>query len=393
MAIAQENQMGGPIQPLSLLDMNTPVGIHVTEEDVILRGRALHLGQTFPKERITAEAIKEVAGILMREGLDYVSYGSELRNIRAQLVSKQQPHSDDLVLYHALLWKTGGDNGWTWRRNTGECEVLPYLPQVLEANRLDMSAEICFRGEHIKEEVHNLSEDVSRIVPDPENWREISILEFINGCLPRSKISPAVGPTSQPIVQIVTSKDENLTWKKANENDNQTDEEVFVNHENCQYVRTNSDIRKLYEGRPLAVREMRLSQFACEYYLLKPSDSGYEKTKSKIDTERKVGPNTTDAIVGSTNSFAPQSIMVKGEQILKRREHVEANAVPHLLYSGMLDNYGNQLLWTPWDQLETVNGDEDVNVTDNQARVQFSMFPMSVFKSLPNDDELALDIA
>ena len=198
---------------------------------------------------------------------------------------------------------------------------------------------------------------------------------------------------SQPIVQIVTSKDENLTWQRASEKDNQTDEEVFVNDENCLYVRTNSDIRKLYEGRPLAVREMRLGQLACEYRLISASDCGYEKTKSLIDSDRKVGPNTTDAIVGTANSFAPQSIMVKGEKILKRRENAEANAVPHLLYSGMLDSYGNQLLWTPWDQLETVNGDQDENETQNQARVQFSIFPMSVFSSLPNNDDVTFDFA
>ena len=392
-ALAREHQMGGPVQPLSLLYMNTPEGIHVTEEDVILRGRALHLGQEFSKETSTAEAIKEVTRMLLREGLDTVSYGKELQNIRDQLVAKQQPYSDDVVLYHALLWKTGGDNGWTLKRNTGECQVKAFLPHVLEANKLDMSAEMCFQGEHIKEGVYEQREDISRIVPDPENWREISILEFVNGCLPGSKVSSAVGPTSQPIVQIVTSKDENLTWKTASESDNQTDEDVFVNYENCLYVRTNSDIRKLYEGRPLAVREMRLGQLACEYRLLAASDCGYEKTRSLIDTESKVGPNTTDPIVGTANGYAPQSIMVKGERILKRRENAEAYAVPHLLYSGRLDSYGNQLLWTPWDQLENVNGDQDENETENQARVRLSMFPMSVFPSLPNDAEVTLNFA
>ena len=193
------------------------------------------------------------------------------------------------------------------------------------------------------------------------------------------------------MVQIVTSKDEKLTWKTASENDKQTDEEVFVNDENGLYVRTNSDIRKLYEGRPLAVKEMRLCQLACEYRLLSPSDCGYEKAKSLIDTERNVGPNTTDPIVGTTSSLAPQSIMVKGEKILKRRENTEANAVPHLLYSGMLDSYGNQLLWSPWDQLETVNGNQDEIETQNQTGVRFSMFPMSVFPSLLKDDDVTLD--
>ena len=70
-------------------------------------------------------------------------------------------------------------------------------------------------------------------------------------------------------------------------------------------------------------------------------------------------------------------MMVKGEKILKRREN-GANAVLHFLYSGVLDRYGNQLLWTPWDQLENVKGDQDENEMLNQSRVTLSLFPMSV---------------
>ena len=385
MALARKHQMGGPAEPLSLLNMNTPKSTSLSEEDTILRGRALHLGQTIPEGKSTAEAIKDISRILRREGLADVSFGDELQHIGDQLKLLHQPYDDDVILYHALLWKTGGDNGWTLRRNTGECKVLPYLPHILEASKLGMSAELCFLGEHIKEEEHELSEDISSIVPDPENWTEVSILEFLNGCLPRSKVAPAEGPTSQPVVQIITSKDQNLTWRNASDNDHQNDEEVFANAEGQFYVRTNSDMRKLYEGRPPVAKEMRLGQFASEYRLLSESDHGYEKTKNSIDNETKVGPDTRDSIVGAAGGYAPQSIMVKGEKVLKRRES-GSKAVLHFLYSGVLDRYGNQLLWTPWDQLENVSGNQVENETPTQSRVRLSLFPMSVFPILAHEE-------
>ena len=385
MALAYKYQMGGLVQPLSLLDMNTPKGTSVSEEDTILRSRALHLGQNITQEKSTADAIKEIVTTLRREGLDEASYGEELQHIQAQLKLLNKPHDDDVVLYHALIWKSGGLNGWTLRRNTGECKVLPYLPHILEASKLGGIVEMCFLGEHIREEEHELSEDISRIVPDPENWTEISILEFLNGCLPRSKVAPAEGPTSQPVVQINTSKDQNLTWRNASDKDNQNDEDVFANAEDRFYVRTNSDMRKLYEGRPPAAREMRLGQLASEYRLLCESDNSYEKTKNSIDSETRVGPNTRDAIVGAESVYAPQSMMVKGEKILKRRES-GSRAVLHFLYSGVLDRYGNQLLWTPWDQLESVSGDQNETETQSQSRVRLSLFPMSVIPSFDEDE-------
>ena len=384
MALARKYQMGGLIQPLSLLDINTPKDTSVSEEDTILRGRVLHLGQIITEEKSRVDAIKGIVGTLRREGLDEVSYGEELEHIRAQLELQDQSRDDDIVLYHAMLWRTGGDHGWTLRRNPGECEVLPYVPHILEANKMGMSAEMCFLGECLKEEEQELCEDISRIVPDPENWTEISILEFLNGCLPRSKVAPAEGPTSQSVVQMITSKDPKLTWKNASEHDHQNDEEIFANPEGRFYVRTNSDMRKLYEGRPPAVRGMCLGQLASEYRLLKESDHGYEKTKSSINSETRVGPNTRDPMFGVEDMFAPQSMMVKGEKILKRREH-GSKAILHFLYSGTLDRYGNQLLWTPWDQLERVSGDQDEDETPEQSRIRHSLFPLSVFPSFGDE--------
>ena len=51
-------------------------------------------------------------------------------------------------------------------------------------------------------------------------------------------------------------------------------------------VRTNNDVRKLYEERPDCMQPMRLGQLATEYRYLKPSDWGYEK-KTRIWTNKK----------------------------------------------------------------------------------------------------------
>ena len=64
MALARKYQMGGLIQPLSLLDINTPKDTSVSEEDTILRGRVLHLGQIITEEKSTADAIKGIVGTL-----------------------------------------------------------------------------------------------------------------------------------------------------------------------------------------------------------------------------------------------------------------------------------------------------------------------------------------
>ena len=55
--------------------------------------------------------------------------------------------------------------------------------------------------------------------PDPKDWAEVSLMEFINGCLPDEyRLSEE---RSQPITEVITSKEKKLTWKEAKDNDNQ----------------------------------------------------------------------------------------------------------------------------------------------------------------------------
>ena len=128
-----------------------------------------------------------------------------------------------------------------------------------------------------------ISEELKAVLKDQQtehNWQEISFLEFINSTLPADKVPPAIGPTSQTITKVITTKDRKLTWRAARDSDHETGEAIFESEGQSLYVRTDSDVRKLYEGRPARMREMRLGEFASEYRLLWPSDNGFENVKN-----------------------------------------------------------------------------------------------------------------
>ena len=52
---------------------------------------------------------------------------------------------------------------------------------------------------------------------------------------------------SESIVQVINSRGSDLTWREAVDSDIQKGEELFTSGEDKEYVRTDTDIRKLYE--------------------------------------------------------------------------------------------------------------------------------------------------
>ena len=56
----------------------------------------------------------------------------------------------------------------------------------------------------------DLDSDVSNHITDSDNWKEISLLEYVNGHLPEN--DRLVGPRSQSLVQVVTSKGDKVSW-------------------------------------------------------------------------------------------------------------------------------------------------------------------------------------
>ena len=130
------------------------------------------------------------------------------------------------------------------------------------------------------EEEDEVEEESRKSALDTEDWQEVSLLEFVNSTLPPDKVAPVRGSCSQPSVQVVTSKDRVLAWRKAVDSDNHRGDSVFeVDGSENMFVRSNTDIRVLYEKLPESMRTMCLAQLLKEYLLLHPSKNGYERNK------------------------------------------------------------------------------------------------------------------
>ena len=288
-------------------------------------------------------------------------------------------------------------------RDPGEMRMEGYLPDILDACGLPMSAEICTSDDDLSasQEVC-LGEDVTRLlmVEDeeadeetsgssllcPEDWQEISLLEFVNSTLPPDKVAPLRGSSSQTVVPVVTSKDRVLTWRKAVDSDNLSGDSVFeVDGSESMFVRSNTDIRVVFEKLPESMNIMCLAQLLKEYHLLHPSKDGYEKATSGICEEAQVGPDS-DGLIAGTDVAAPKAIKLTDGRILKRRSQ-GAFAVPLLLYSGTISMHGNQLLFEPWAHLEDVGGIQDEEETESQKIRRLQIFPCSSIPFAEDGDE------
>ena len=130
---------------------------------------------------------------------------------------------------------------------------------------------------------------------------------------------------------------------------------------------------------------MCLGQLACEYTVLMPSRHGYEKAKNSINEDTGVGPNSDVLVAGTSDVFAPKTMMLKNKKILIRRQ--EVMAAPNLLYSGCTSKHGNQLMWSHWEKLEDVTGEQIEEETESQKSVREQIFPLSVFPILEDESE------
>ena len=387
--MAEKHQRIGEPEPLSMLTMYTPGGINAVENEQVLRRRTIELGRAFGKEVSVVGAIVQIMRVLREEGFEDVNlHPNHLRTIREWfLLSPGQEHAnnEDIILYHTLLWKTAEEGKWTMKRNPSDCEIIPYIPALLGASGLAMKAEMSTKGDCLSAEEGRVSEELKSVVENWEDWQEISFLHFINSSLPCRKIPQAIGPTSQTIIQVIASKDRNLTWRGALDVDNQTGEVIFKSEDEKFYVRTNSDVRKLYEERPELMWPMRLGQLATEYRLLKQSDRGYEKAKNSIDEDSNVGPNSNDLVAGTSDLFAPTAMRLKSDKLMKRKN--ERKAVPHLQFFGSTSRHGNQLMWEPWKNLEEVTGNQNEVETENQKKTRLQIFPLSIFPTVHDDGD------
>ena len=387
--MAREHQKDGPLHPLSMVSMFTPKTVSGTSEEMYFRRRAIELSEELDDEVPWEDAIVNVAIQLVQEGLCVrISDmdGDITRVISGQIGEYGRPTNRTMliIIYHYLIWKTAGEQMWTLPRNIGEQRVIPYPPRILQVMKMIVTAETCINGESLSFKEASLRQAVAKLLEDSDSWKEVSILEFVNGCM--SEDNRLVGPRSQPMTHVITKKDRTLTWRDAKDNDNLRGEEVFqgdVGGEPIKYyVRTEGDIRKLFEIRPNvpATKHMVLGQFASEYRKIKQSGHGYESAIEKIDPETGVGPASMNPVAGSENHNAPLCMKLKNGTIMQMRSGPKA--VLHLLHSGAPGRHGNQLLWSPWTYLEDVTGDQQADESDLQKRTRLSIYPLSVYPSL-----------
>ena len=209
------------------------------------------------------------------------------------------------------------------------------------------------------------------------------MLEFVNSALPKD--SQVRGPKSQPIAPVLSARDPKLSWRDACDNDEVRGEEVFVSSRGAKsYVRHATDLRVVYEGRPDRMRERRLGQLASEYRL--PTNAREaESVRGKIDDETGLGPDSNSLVVGTERTMAPWAMMLKNGKILIRRSQ-ETRAAINLLHHGTNSNYSNCLLWSPWQHLEDIATIQDEEETEAQKETRLSIFPMSVFPYVGEDD-------
>ena len=409
-ALVRKHQMEGEPKPLSLLTMYTPAGLEVATEEQFLRERAIQLGNAVSPDMDGVGAIVEIMRVLRSEGIgDCGSFdlddGRIIRDDLQPFFTHDSSINEDLLLYHILIFKTGGNRMWTMARDPGETRIDSYLPDLLDASGLHMSAEISSSGDDflmpgegcVSEELkrHLISEESSdgeesergepmKLIPSTEDWKEISLLEFVNATLPADKVAPARGSTSQPTIPVVISKDRKLTWRMAVDSDNHSGDNVFEVDGDSKYVRTATDVRVLYEKRPARMDNMCLGQFASEYILLQPSRKGFEKATSSIDEDTQVGADS-ESFVAGTGLAAPETMKLADGRIMKRRQ--DGKAVPLLLHSGTISRHGNQLLFCPWRHLEEVTGAQEEEETDDQRIRRLEIFPCSVFPFAEGDGE------
>ena len=387
MALAEKHQMDGPSQPMSMVIMYTPKGMQASRDEIFLRGRALQLGGMISEGTNSTDAIKDVGRRLMEEGLGDVEIDHEvvgILQVQGFGTVINVPEGEIVVAYHSLIRRTADADSWTFPRRVEEQKVIPFLPHLLEITQMPMKAQLVANGESNNSEENSLRDDIARHIEEAENWREISVLEFYNSALP--KTSQVRGLKSQPIVRVTSMRDPKLKWRDANDNDEVRGEEVFVSQPGGKsYVRRDTDIRVLYEGRPEQMRGMRLGQLASEYRLLKRTHKETEAIRSKIDDQTRLGPPSSSLVAGTEETLAPQAMMMANGRIMAKRNN-DSKAVIHLLLHGTTSKYVNCLLWSPWQQLEDIATNQEEEETDDQKNTRLAIYPMSVFPCVEEED-------
>ena len=115
---------------------------------------------------------------------------------------------------------------------------------------------------------------------------------------------------------------------------------------------------------------MTLAQFAVQYY------KKHHTQKAVIDPISGLGEESRDPVVGS-EEMAPKAMQLNNMIVMKRR--TRNLPVPLLMFNNALDNYGEQVLFQPWDSLEQLTNVRTEEESRDRRRRQLELFPMAVF--------------
>ena len=372
--------------------MCTREDVLVSAEQKVHRRRVIELSEQYGSDVTCEDAIVEIMRTLMVEGfyIDINNIDDQIQQVVEDQIPKAErsnPNRKLIMLYHIFICETNTAKSWTVPRNPGECRVQAYLPRLLQVTKMKLSAETEVFGQDVQFPETDLKNDISKHITDPFNWKEVSILEYVNAHLPND--DRVVGPRSQSLVQVITNKEDNVSWREAQDHDKQKGEDIFVNNdeedeEKC-YVRSQMDVRRLYEVRPKRMAGMSLGQFAAEFRRIKAGGCGFENANSKINPETDVGPDSDGRVVGMVDIAAPQCMKLSNGTVMLRRGG--RPAVLHLLYSGVPGRFGHELLWEPWQYLEDVKGNQSEEETQGQKSTRLAIFDMSVYPGNQEDDD------
>ena len=77
-------------------------------------------------------------------------------------------------------------------------------------------------------------------------------------------------------------------------------------------------------------------------------------------------------------------MMLRNGGIMKRRDK---KAALNLLAGNTPNKYSSMLLWSPWNELEEVNGEQGEDETEQQKQSRLSVFPKSKFLVQMNEED------
>ena len=379
--VVRSCQLQETVFPISLLNIWTPDGWTITDQEKMLRARVLELSNQTSAGEDTLAAILNITVTLETEGLFEVLVSENierdmLAHIREQLTELLPVESDrsinTLMWYHTLLLKTGGSNQWTLQRKCGATQVLPYHPLIIEALKQKVEVKIVVAGDYLKPEVCAVDDEGAETGFMSLAWKEVSVLEFLHG-LSQTKYEE---PASQATVSIVSSQEQEMTFRESTEKDEEVDD-IFVNRKGESYIIINGDMRKLYSKRPPRLNEMTFAQFVISYYKLKHGQ------KATVDPQSDVGADSGEQIIGGEGRV-PLYVKLSNKVILKRRSE-QSRPVLLLLGSNSLDAYGERMLFQPWRQLDELSTESTEAEKLLQSQVRLALFPTSTFTRCAQD--------